>query len=156
MKYFANINNLDALKAAYRRLAMQNHPDKGGNPETMKAINNEYEATFERIKANVKAETGTETTETPADFVNIVNQLMQLDGLEIELCGRWLWIGGNTYAHKDALKAAGCRWCGKKKLWSWHYPEDSRVSKRNHSMTEIRAKFGSEIITGCKTSALPA
>lgn len=39
MTYFTNIKTLDELKAAYRRLAMQYHPDMGGDTETMKAIN---------------------------------------------------------------------------------------------------------------------
>ena len=29
MKYFPNIENLDELKAAYRRLALKYHPDQG-------------------------------------------------------------------------------------------------------------------------------
>lgn len=44
MKYFASCRTLDELKKEYRRLAMLNHPDRGGDEETMKAINNEYDA----------------------------------------------------------------------------------------------------------------
>ena len=35
MKYFTNCKTLDELKAEYRRLAMANHPDRGGDMETM-------------------------------------------------------------------------------------------------------------------------
>ena len=41
MKYFTNCRILDELKKEFRRLAMLNHPDRGGDEETMKAINNE-------------------------------------------------------------------------------------------------------------------
>ena len=41
MFYFANIKNLDELKAQYRRLAMMYHPDRGGSVEIMQAINAE-------------------------------------------------------------------------------------------------------------------
>ena len=41
--YFKNIETLEDLKKQYRALAMQNHPDRGGDAETMKAINNEYD-----------------------------------------------------------------------------------------------------------------
>jgi curved DNA-binding protein CbpA len=37
--YFKNISSLDDLKAQYRALALANHPDMGGDAETMKAIN---------------------------------------------------------------------------------------------------------------------
>ena len=36
--YFTNCKTLDELKAEYRRLAMANHPDRGGDAETMKKI----------------------------------------------------------------------------------------------------------------------
>lgn len=50
MKYFASINDLSALKAAYKRLALANHPDRGGDTATMQAINSEYDAAFSRLK----------------------------------------------------------------------------------------------------------
>lgn len=151
MRYFNNINDLNELKAAYRKLAMANHPDRGGDPEIMKAINAEYTILFNRLKDgyNATRDCDKETTETPEDFINIIETLLKLEGISIELCGRWLWIGGNTYQHKDALKAAGCRWCSGKKLWSWHFEEDSCLRKRKSTdMDTIRFKYGSQIITG--------
>lgn len=50
MKYFANIKTLDELKAQYRRLAMQYHPDRGGSTEIMQQINAEYERLHERFE----------------------------------------------------------------------------------------------------------
>ena len=65
----------------------------------------------------------------------------------MELCGRWLWIGGETKKHKDELKALGCKWSKNKEKWSWHYPEDSIKTfkgKKAWSMDAIRSAFGSE------------
>ena len=47
MKYFTNIKTLDDLKKEYRRLVMLNHPDRGGDLETMKIINLQYEQKHE-------------------------------------------------------------------------------------------------------------
>ena len=45
-QYFEKVNNLDKLKAEYRRLAMKHHPDVGGDTATMQAINAEYDRLF--------------------------------------------------------------------------------------------------------------
>lgn len=46
MNYFQNISSLADLKKKYRRLAIDNHPDKGGSTETMQRINAEFEKLF--------------------------------------------------------------------------------------------------------------
>ena len=50
MKYFAGISNLDDLKREYKRLALANHPDRGGDTAVMQEINAEYDAAFARLK----------------------------------------------------------------------------------------------------------
>lgn len=148
MKYFENITSLDELKKAYRRLAMQHHPDRGGSTEIMQAINREHDALFEVLKTqhNATADQYHKTTETPEEFRNIIETLLKLDGLEVELCGSWLWIGGDTKKHKAELKKAGCRWSNNKKLWYWRHPEDgAHWSKGKKSIGEIRMKYGSQV-----------
>lgn len=162
MKWFKDINTLDDLKKAYRRLAMQHHPDMGGDLETMKEINNEHDELFELLKAeqNRRADADTtgrtyHTTETAAEFRDIIDYLLRLDGLEVELCGSWLWIGGNTRKHKDQLKAAGCRWSNNKKLWYWHHKEDgSRWHKGTKTINQIRSKYGSQRFQGSQEEVL--
>ena len=164
--YFMNCKNLDELKKAYKAAAMKYHPDMGGDTATMQAINAEYEARFEVLKRSQNEQAAEDatgqtkaTTESAGDFIAIVSALLKLDGLEIELCGRWLWIGGETRKHKDALKAAGCRWSSQKKLWSWHYAEDgSHWHRGSKSMAQSRSKYGSTSFTrgGAGSDALPA
>lgn len=117
MKYFTNIRTLDELKAAYRRLALKYHPDVGGSTEIMQETNNEHDALFEQLKRqhNASADEYHQTTETAEEFREILAVLLGLPGLTVELCGSWLWISGETRQHKDALKAAGCRWSSNKK-----------------------------------------
>lgn len=154
MNYFEACKTLDELKKAYRAAAMTNHPDHGGDEETMKAINNEYAARFEVLKSshNATADEYHQTTEAPEEFIDIISKLMTLDGLEIELCGSWLWIGGNTKEHKEALKAAGCRWSKNKVKWYWHHPEEGRKWHRSAAtMNQIRSKYGSSVIASART-----
>ena len=42
MKYFKNVTSYEDLKNQYRNLLKANHPDNGGNEETMKEINIQY------------------------------------------------------------------------------------------------------------------
>ncbi len=148
MKYFTNINTLDELKAAYRRLSMKHHPDRGGDTATMQEINAEHDELFERLKKqhNASADEFHQTTETPEEFREIIELLLKLDGLTVELCGSWLWIGGDTRQHKETLKAAGCRWSNNKKLWYWHHAEEGRKWRRGKAtMSDIRTKYGSQV-----------
>lgn len=150
MKYFTNCRTLDDLKAEYRRLAKRHHPDLGGDKATMQAINAEYETAFEALKRehNATADEFHQTSETPADFINIISALLKIDGIEVELCGRWLWITGDTFSNREALKAAGCRWSSSKKKWYWHFKEENdRFHRGNKTMDSIRRKYGSQVFT---------
>ena len=155
MKYFAHCHTLDELKAEYRRLAIKHHPDHGGDPETMKEINAEHDQRFAVLKTrhNAEADEWHQTTETAEEFREIVIELMRIPGLVVELCGSWLWIGGDTRAHKDELKALGCRWSKSKQLWSWHHAEAGRKWYRGKAtMGEIRNKYGSQVFRGSSES----
>lgn len=64
-KYFKNVESLEDLKNQFKALARKNHPDAGGDPEVMKAINSEYDELFPiwKHRHNV-AEPQNQTTET--------------------------------------------------------------------------------------------
>ena len=150
MKHFTNCKTLEELKKAYREAALKNHPDRGGDAEIMKEINTEYETMFNKLKNSHNANTTDDkkTTETPEEFKTIIEKLIRLNGIEIELCGSWLWIGGNTYANRKELKEAGCRYSKNKAKWYWHHEEDGcRFYRSKTTMEEIRAKYGSERMT---------
>jgi curved DNA-binding protein CbpA len=56
-KFFKGITNLEQLRSTYKDLIKKNHPDNGGDTETMKEINIEYKKIFEELKKGVKFET---------------------------------------------------------------------------------------------------
>jgi hypothetical protein len=118
--YFNECKNLEDVKKAFRVLAKQHHPDLGGNAETFKTINNEYEEAFEYFKNefNNRSENAKkQNTETPEEFKDIINILIKLDGLDIEICDTWLWLSGNTYIHRETLKELKFKWSKSKKKW---------------------------------------
>ena len=97
----------------------------------------------------MEEERKTEFTEAEKqELLEKIVALKQLPGLEISLCGSWIWIGGDTKPQKDALKALGCWWAAKKKLWYWHLPVETRHYRRckTKSMEEIEAKYGKQVI----------
>lgn len=147
--YFDNCTTLAELKKAYKAAALEHHPDRGGNVETMKAVNIEYSAKFAELKHNHNtAPNSKQTTETPEEFKVIIEKLLHMDGVEVELCGSWLWIAGNTFLHKSELKAAGCRWSRSKKKWYWRHAEKGcHWSRGKSTMQDIRDKYGSEVFS---------
>lgn len=148
MKHFNNPETLEELKKQYHKLSMKHHPDLGGDEETMKEINAEYDRLFDLLKNKHKSASGEfyekETHETPDEFKDIINALLKLEGLLIELCGSWLWIRGNTKDNKDSLKELGCKYASKKQAWFW--TKEEKKSKSKLSLDEIRNLYGSQKI----------
>ena len=150
MKFFTNCKTAEELKAAYKKLVRQYHPDL--NPEIddsiIKAVNAEYDRAGARLKnvhTSASGETYTkETDEAPEQFREIINSLMKCEGLTIDLVGAWIWVTGNTYQHKETLKTNGFRWASRKKAWYWHRAEDSSNNRREMSLDEIKSLHGCE------------
>lgn len=147
MKWFNNPSTLEELKQQYKKLALKHHPDLGGNTADMQGI-----ILFAKLKnthATAEGKTYTaskETTETPDEFKNIINALINLEGINIELCGSWLWITGNTKEHKEVLKGLHFRWSKSKCAWYYHTADYKKSSKKTYSLDEIRDLYGSETI----------
>lgn len=153
LKWFKDCKTIEDAKELYKKLCREYHPDLNENDttETMKSINNEFETVFKTLK-NKHRENNTDTTtdsrenetttETPAEFMTIINTLVGCEGLTIELVGRWIWVTGNTYPYKDIIKGLGFRYASKKKAWYWHTADDSCKSRKGLSLDEIKNKYG--------------
>lgn len=147
-KWFEGISDLDALKARYRELAKTHHPDHGGSVQDMQEINAEYDklsAVLPKRKADgTTYQPRPEQREAPEKFRAAVMAVINLNGVEIELCGSWLWATGNTKPHKDIFKRAGYQWSQNKQSWFWHEEGYQKTSKKKFSLDEIRDMYGSE------------
>lgn len=149
MKWFKGINNLKDLKKAYRALAMRWHPDhEGGDLKTMQEINAEYDKLNNELP-DINAE-GQEyqpkERENPEMFRAAVVAVQNLFGVDVELCGNWIWCTGNTRTYKDTFKAAGYKWSANKCAWYWHPEGYRKHGKKSYTMDQIREMHGSSSI----------
>lgn len=150
MKWFAGVKNLSELKARYKDLAKKHHPDIGGNSQNMAEINAEYDDLLKSLPTEERGKQTKGTGNVDDGYRDIINAIIDLPNIIVELCGSWLWISGATYAVKDQLKSAGCKWAPKKKMWYWRPEEYARPrwNKSTMDMESIRMKYGSTIIEG--------
>jgi len=137
----------ETIKAAYKKAAFKFHPDR--NPaglEMMKIINEAWSV----VKEITTFDNNTEATATESGYSEAVNDAINaviiLDGVEIEICGNWVWLSGNTYPHKTAIKDAGFKWASKKKMWFYRPDSYKSKNRRNNSMNDIRARHGSQSV----------
>lgn len=139
--YFTNVTTIEELKKQYRKLAKQYHPDITGDNEPMKVINNEYEFLFSKLSNS----NTNNTSHVDDGFRDIIDQLIQFN-IDIEICGSWIWLSGNTYSIKEQLKTLGFSWAAQKKQWYWKPADYIRKGKKSMSMDWIRDHYGSEKI----------
>ncbi len=154
MKWFNTCRTLDEVKAVYKQLAKQYHPDLGGDTETMQSINKEYAfASAKTIKGENLSEEETENQiRFSEEYRQALEKIIHLDGITIELVGFWIWVTGNTYAIKSELKTAGYLFASKKLAWYFRTGEYKVNKGGRKSLDEIRAKYGTELLNDKKSS----
>jgi curved DNA-binding protein CbpA len=160
MSYFEGCTTSEEVKTEYRRLCKQWHPDLGPQEEkaertrTMQEINAAYARAcaahrFDEMREHARAHNRPEpTAQDFADAAAVderiraaIEKIIGLDGLEIEICGLWVWVGGNTKPNRVALKAAGYAFSGKK--IKWYFAGVPAGRSRGMDMDDIRARYGS-------------
>ena len=160
-KWFIHCKTAEEGKARYRELVRKYHPDNGYTGNEITEINVEFSAWFEVFKNIHVSKEGktytskTSTRETARDFIDIMSKLSNLPGIEVELCGSWLWISGNTYPVKSQLHTFGCRWSKSKNKWYWTKDDLSNKARyKKPSMEYIRMRYGSQEIEITPTPCL--
>lgn len=154
--YFNNCNTLEEAKILYRALVKIHHPDVGGDTRTMQDIIGEYSkfcATFAKREGYERQrQAHAENRKSAADFHNLdevaevlrvkIEFALNLDGVEVELMGFWVWLTGNTKAHKDAIKAQGFKWAKNKE--AWFFAGVPSFNRKEKTLDEIRDLHGSQ------------
>jgi hypothetical protein len=132
-----------AIKTAFRRACSQYHPDKGGCVEMMKLVNNAYEV-LKDFEGDIQA-----SNEGYSDVLNeALNQIMDLPNIDIEVCGNWIWVAGDTKAHSEILGKNGVGFFYARKKRAWYFrPADYKSAARGKlSLDEIRDIHGSKTV----------
>jgi hypothetical protein len=154
--YFSGCADLDEAKRRYRALALEHHPDRpGGNTAKMQEINADYahfQASFtnraERVRQQEAHDEGRKTNadfndldEVTAMLEKIILDLISIPGLDVELCGLWIWVSGETRAHKEELKTLHLRFARKKGMW--YFAGVPSSNRKPRTIEWIRDTYGS-------------
>jgi curved DNA-binding protein CbpA len=150
-RYFETCKTCEDVKQMYKKLARELHPDCNPGKDTteeFKEMSNQYQEAYNRLKdvhVNADGETYTkETTQTAAEYADLIEKLLHIPGIMIELCGSWLWITGKTYEAREKLKELNFRYSSKKQAWYFHSEPYKKHGKSEKSMDDIRHMYGSE------------
>lgn len=156
MKFFSHCHTLEEVKAEYKKLALQHHPDRGGDTATMQAINSEYAFASARIikGGNFSQEETEQEIRFSEEYRKVIEQIGHLESITIELVGLWIWVTGNTYPVRAELKKAGLFFASKKQAWYYRSEEYKADRGSRKSLDEIRSKYGSKIVYDNKAKAL--
>ena len=160
MKYFKDVRTLEDLRIQYKELLKKYHPDNAnGSTEACQDINAEYDRLFKILKdkhENKSDKTADNTNTKQSDYNQniydwendkvlreVLQKIINFDGIEIELVSAWLWVSGNTYSYKKELKEIGFKWASQKKQWYFHTDAFKKRSHKSLSMEDIRNYYGS-------------
>ena len=89
-KWFNGVKDIETLRKRYRELLKKHHPDNGGNEETMKEINRQYDAVFARMSHENKSDGQSYTQEENKQFKAILNEISGFN-MTVEIIGSWIW-----------------------------------------------------------------
>ncbi len=148
MNYFEGLFEESEIKKRYKELAKANHPDVGGNTEVMQSINAQYREVLKGAyqKAGMSISEIDALLAKDLQALSALSLIIGIEGIEVELCGSWIWVTGDTRAVKEKLKESNFRFSGKKKAWYWRSPDEKQRffrGKKSLSLDDIRMRHGS-------------
>ena len=155
--YFKSVQTLEELRKQYKDLLKKYHPDNPqGSTKACQEINAEYDKLFKTLKdrhenttENAENADNTDFNKMKYDFTEdqklreVLQKIINFDGINIEIVGCWIWVDGNTYEYKDALKNLAFKWAREKKKWYFHTEAFKKRSHKKLTMEDIRNFYGS-------------
>jgi hypothetical protein len=153
MDFFKTCASEAEAKILFKKLAMKHHPDRGGDVETMKTLNNEYQAFLKSIDGTSRvSEDGKTRTykfdgeleQALADKILALISVGLADDLDCFLVGSWLWVVGDTKPHKEKLKELEFKWHAVRKCWFFNL--EKGVYRKSGHLGEIFSEYGASKI----------
>ena len=149
--FFAGCSTVAEIKSLYKTLAFKYHPDHGGSTEMMQALNNAYEQALKDcdgktvIGSDGKEHTYRWDAETEKTLIDMIDKLMslQMENVEVDLIGLWIWVTGDTKPHKESLgkNGLGLSWHSTRLCW-YFKPYAGRSWGSNASLEELAKTYG--------------
>jgi hypothetical protein len=136
----------EIIKRAYRVASSLYHPDRNSAGLQMMQMVNEAYQVLKDFTGCVEGVSEAEAENQDYGFTlsEALQSIINLDGLDVEICGSWVWVTGDTKAHKAILNEAGFKWASKKVAW-YLRPEGDRAKYRGKcSLDDIRERHGSQ------------
>jgi len=142
MYFSANLTKEQAKKL-FRKLAVELHPDKGGDQLSFVRMQREYESflvgSFDYTRKDAQTESSALT-----DFINANEFVKTFEDVVVELTGTWVWLSGNTKPYKETIKEHGFRWSKSKSKW-YKAPQGFSPKKgkyRGTNFAKIQDRYG--------------
>jgi hypothetical protein len=138
------IQDIDQLKKQYFQLAKKYHPDAGGTTAQFQNLQAEYEKLLNNLLKGSNLSQEQKDNEIVIDKAirDVIDALINIQDINIELIGKWLWISGNTYPVRQSLKNAGLIFIKKEGKPYWVYKGVESAGRGKTAMEEIKRKYG--------------
>ena len=141
-KYFKNCENEQSLRDRAQLLKGILLLDDPGNKNLRVEVEAEYHSLLKQFKSSAPV---VGDAKEPSQE-EIITALLPLK-LRLEVCGKWLWIRGDTRPHRDFLKKLRCRYSPGKKCWYWRPGKFKSINTDPLDMDEIRNLYGSNVLS---------
>lgn len=138
----------DTIKAKHKELVKKYHPDlnHGIDDQMIKLINSAYD-TLKDYNPSKEFKSFKKESGLSEKYKKALEVCLNLDNVITELCGTWIWLSGDTKAHKDKIKESKLfKWSPNKSMWYFRPDEYKVYNREKRDMMYIRSTYGSKIV----------